>query len=1172
MSIKSITRPSIPLKLRLVGLLLCLLAISPHQASSQNNEGNAITYRCDKERLSKALSEVERRSGYYRLQYISEDVAPYRVTVSLDKASINTAVGELLKSTPLTYDIRGRYVEIYKSKGKQGKPSSINGTVTDENGEPLIGATVTPDGGGTPVATDINGNFTLAPHDNIKTITVTYVGLKPATVNITDSPMTIVMNESNNTLDEVMVVAFGTAKKSSFTGSAAVINSDELSRHITTNVTSALAGSVPGLQLRGGSGQPGSGAGDINIRGIGSLYASTAPLIIVDGAPYEENLSNIPQSDIESLSVLKDAASAALYGARGATGVIIITTKKGSKNATSISVDAKWGASTRAVQEYDIIKDPATYYEAYYNQVHNYYTSTDVTADQAHLMSNEQLLKDLAYNVYDIPSGEYLIGTDGRINPNAKLGRRFMNNGTEYYLMPDNWTDAAYRNGFRQEYNVSVNGGNDKASYYTSLNYLDEDGVIDYSGYERVSARVKADYQAKKWLKLGANINFSHAKTTSTPNLSNSANGSNMMYFTSMMAPIYPIYVREIDAAGNTVISSDEYGHPAYDYGSPNYGYGISRPFSQSSNPLGNNRYDKNDRISNILSAILTAEANITSYLKLNVTSSLTWSQINSSTYSNPFYGTSVATNGSQLKGSTSYTATNNTQTLTFFKDFDSHYVNLMLGHEYYRTNSKSLTASAYGGFSPSVPELSAFATPSQVASNTTNYNVEGWFANAQYNLDERYFLSASYRRDASSRFLKKNRWGDFWSVGGAWLINRERFMENASFVNLLKAKVSIGQQGNDNIASYAYADLYKLTPSSDGLSMVPSFSQMGNPDITWETTTNFNAGIEWGFFNNRIAGSFDFYTKKTTDLLFYLTVPRSTGANGYYDNIGDIRNTGVELTLSGSILRARDYEWNVSLNIAHNSAKILKLPASKMGNRGGFYSNNNWYAENSPMYNYMCVAYAGVNENGQALYYQDTDLLAENGSMDTSRPGTKRDATTTIASAATRYTMGSTLPKAYGGFSTSARFKWIDVSLTFDYQLGGKVFDQRYQTLMTPTTSTQYAGRNFHTDIFKSWSATNTTSDIPHWQYLDENAAAACDRFLTSASYLNFQSFTVGFSMPSEWIRNYAKLRFYVSGENLCFWSARKGLDPRYSYSANTSVPTYSPVRTIMGGLQVSF
>lgn len=718
-----------------------------------------------------------------------------------------------------------------------------------------------------------------------------------------------------------------------------------------------------------------------------------------------------------------------------------------------------------------------------------------------------------------------------------------------------------------------MTGGNDKASYYTSLNYLDEDGVVDYSGYERISARVKADYQAKNWLKLGANINYTHSNTQSTPNLGNSANGGNIMYFTSMLAPIYPIYVREIDSAGNIVIARDQYDNPAYDYGRNNSGYGLLRPFASDSNPLGNNRYNKDDRQANILSATLTADVNLTSFLKFNATSSLTWTELLSSSYSNPFYGPDAATNGSLLKSSTSGISTNNVQTLTYFKDFDGHYVNVMLGHEYYRTTTKGLNAMAYGGFAPSVPELSAFATPTISQSSTSNYNVEGWFLSAQYNYNERYFASASFRRDGSSNFLKKNRWGNFWSVGGAWLINREAFMDDARFVNLLKLKASIGQQGNDAIGSYAYTSLYNLTAASNGLSMIPSFSQMGNPNITWETTTNFNLGLEWELLDRRITGSFDFYNKKTTDLLFYVTVPKSTGAGGYYDNLGDIRNTGIELTLGGSIIRTRDYEWKVNFNIAHNSTKILKLPASKMGNRGGFVSGSQWYGEGEPLYNYMTLAFAGVNENGEALYHQDTDLLSENGTMDVSRPGTKRDATTTVSNLATRYAMGTTLPKAYGGFSTTARIKWFDVSMTFNYQLGGKMFDQRYQTLVSPTGANSTSpGMNFHKDIFKAWSPTNTSSEFPRWYYNDNNAASGSDRFLTSARYLNFQSFTVGFSMPSEWIRNYASIRLYVAGENLCFWSARKGFDPRSAYSGTTTVPVTSPIRTVMGGIQVSF
>lgn len=1048
----------------------------------------------------------------------------------------------------------------------------VSGIVLDIEGEPLAGASIIPDGGANPGVTDIDGKFSLNIPSNVKTLTVSYVGMLTATVNVTDSPMTIVLQNDDTSLDEVMVVAFGTAKKSAFTGSAAVVNSEELSKHVTTNVASALAGSVPGFIIRGASGTPGS-QGSINIRGIGSMYAETNPLIILDGAPYEGNLNDLAQTDIASISVLKDAASAALYGARGATGVILITTKDGNNNKTRITFDAKWGANSRAVQEYDIIDSPAQYYETYYRQVQNW--NNDLltplgmyTPEMIHQQSVDKTIKDLAYNVYSLPAGESLIGLDGRLNPNASLGNTFNYNGKDYYLTPDDWTDAAYRSGFRQEYNFAVNGGNERATFYTSLNYLDEDGVVDYSSFERVSGRIKADYKATDWLKLGANVNYTHSATNSTPN------GSNVMYFTSMLAPIYPIYVRQVDGAGNISIATDRYGNPAYDYGNPNAepGYGLMREFSNNNNPLGSNRYDKNRQTLNYMNASLKADVTFTPYLRLNVNSLVSWLGTDNSSYSNQFYGSSANTGGDLTKTHATSISTNNVQTLSFFKDFNGHYVNAMLGHEYYRTTSKNLSGSSYGGFSPDITELSAFATPYINISSTTNYNVEGWFLNLQYNYDERYFASASYRRDASSHFLKSHRWGNFWSIGGAWIINRETFMSQAKFIDLLKLKASIGQQGNDNIGTFAYYNMYNLTPAADGLSTIPTFSQLGNPDITWETTTNFNLGLEWELFGHRLNGQFEFYNKKTSDLLFFLSLPRSTGARGYYDNIGDIRNTGVELNLEGVIIRTRDYDWKVGINLAHNTTRILSLPESKTGKRGGFVEGNLWYAEGCPLYNYMTPVFAGLNENGQALYYQDTQLL-NNGTMDTSRPGVNRDETTTDINLATRYAMGSTLPKVNGGFSTSARIKWFDIALSFDYQIGGKLFDQRYQFLMSPTgANSTIAGMNFHKDVLNSWSAENTNTDIPRWYYQDSNSAAGSDRFLTNASYLNFHSFTVGFNMPRKWVNNYADVRLYVSGENLCFWSKRKGFDPRAAYSGTTYTPTVSPVRTVMGGVQLSF
>lgn len=1064
--------------------------------------------------------------------------------------------------------------------GAYAQNRTVTGVVTDEAGEPLVGATVAVTGGGQATATDIDGAFRLQVPASAKKLSVTYVGMMPAEVNIDfNAPMHITLKTSQQELDEVMVVAFGTSKKQAFTGAATVVKADELAKHTTSNVSNALAGAVPGLQLRGQSGAPGSGNASIKIRGIASLYASTDPLIIVDGAPYSASLTNINPDDIESVSVLKDAASAALYGARGAGGVIIITTKRGSTADAKISVEAKWGANSRAIQEYDVIDSPAEYYEAFYNKLYNYAANVGgYDNERANTWANRQTLSQLQYQAYTLPQGESLIGLDGKLNPKATLGYQYTGkNGTEYYITPDNWRDLAYRTGFRQEYNVSVNGGTEKAAYYASVNYLNDEGYIQFSGYDRISARAKADYQATKWLKVGANVNFIHSKTESNANMSTSGNSTNLMYYTSGIAPIYPAFVRVVKD-GVPVIATDSRGYEAYDYGVSGQNYnGLTRPFLSTGNPLGSNRYNKVFAWGNQFNGTFTADFTFTDYLKANITSTAVLGQTTNSDYENAFYGPKVGVNGELYKSQQTSTRTNNVQTLTFLKTFGDHYVNILAGHEYYRTNTKFLSATAQGGFSPDITEINGFANKLTSSSYSTNYNVEGFFGSAQYNYQEKYYASASYRRDASSRFAKENRWGNFWSLGASWIINKD-FLQDVSAINLLKLKFSIGQQGNDNIGDYAYIDTYSLVKSTNTF-MSSVFRQIGNKDITWETTTNMNVGTEFAFFNNRLSGSIDVYNKKTSNLLFWLSVPESLGSRGYYGNIGDIRNSGIEIALNATILRGRDYSWDINVNATHNATKILKLPASKTAQYGGFYESNIWYEKGQPLYNYMCYAYAGTNDKGEALYWRDPKWVNNDAygnpnpkAPNTSAPAPEKVETTTDIGLANRYTVGSILPKVYGGFSTNVTWKSIDLSLTFDYQLGGKVYDARYAGLMNPGENASSAGSNYHKDWIKSWTPENPTQEYPRWQYGDKYTTARSDRFLTSASYLNFQSFTVGYTLPKNIIKPFSKVRIYAAGENLGFISARRGLDPRYSYTGNASMSVYSPARTISGGIQVSF
>lgn len=1063
---------------------------------------------------------------------------------------------------------------LYMSVGlAMAQSVNVTGTVvSEEDGEPVVGASVSVMGTQLGTITDIDGKFTInRVPTSAKTLRIAFIGMETQEVQIRPGNMHIALRSAMEELDEVMVVAFGTQKKSAFTGSATVVSSEELEKKITTNVSEALVGSTPGLQMRGTTGAPGTGTGSINIRGISSLYASTSPLVIVDGAPYDASLSNIPQGDVESITVLKDAASAALYGARGASGVILITTKRGKNQTAKVNVDVRWGANSRAVQDYETIEDPALYYETVYSQYYNYYYyGQGQSMATANANANTTMLNHLQYNIYTVPDGEYLIGTNGRINPNATLGRTYEANGETYYLINDNWRDAAYHNALRQEYNVSVNGAIDtRGSYYASIGYLDEDGIIDYSGYERLTARFKADYQAKPWLKLGANVGYIHSTTKSTPNLDTSLGSTNLMYYVSHIGPIYPIYVRVLDENGNPTIRTDENGNPQYDYGVSSTSYpGLSRPFLATGNPFGNNRYNDDKSEGNQLNGTFTVDVNLTRFLKFNATSTVNWGHTNYSEYTNSLYGPGVSVNGQIDKSQTDVLRQNHIQTLTYSDSFGPHNINVMAGHEYYDTKTTYLYAYAQGLFSSEIPEINAAANPVSSNSYTSEYNVEGYFGNLQYDYDEKYFASASYRRDASSRFAKENRWGNFWSFGAGWLINREDFF-HADWVDMLKLKFSVGQQGNDNIGNWAYVDLYQLTAASE-TQMSASFYRIGNPDITWETTTNYNVGLEFNLFNNRLNGSIDYYNKKTSDLLFWLSVPESAGSRGYYGNMGDIRNSGVEFSIQATPIRTRNIEWSLNFNISHNKTKILSLPESKTTTLGGFLEDSMWYKVGGPLYNYCLAEYAGVNEYGEALYWVDANL----GEGVTSQPGTERSYTTTNVNNATRYEQGSTLPDAFGGFGTTFTAYGFDLSVTFDYQIGGKVYDSNYQSLMSNIADSGDAGAAIHVDMLKAWTPDNTSSNIPRAQYGDSYTAATSNRWLTSAKYLNFQAFTVGYTLPKRLTERFGidKLRLYASGENLCFWSARKGLDPRYSYSSTTTVSVYSPTRTVMGGLQLTF
>ena len=1040
----------------------------------------------------------------------------------------------------------------------------ISGTVSDANGHPVAGATVIVDGTSLGTTTNTAGEYTLSAPVN-GTLVVTFVGFEPQQLPIAGKTrINVTMKEDAQAIDDVIVVAFGTAKKEAFTGSAAVIKSDEIAKVQTSNVATALVGRVAGVQTSSTSGDLGK-TPSIRVRGFGSINAGKEPLWIVDGMPYEGDLNNLNTNDIESMTVLKDAASNALYGARGANGVIMVTTKKAKSGDAVVTIDAKWGVNSKALEEYDVITSPAQYYETHFKALYGYYAQTNPAA-KAYALASSGLTSNgtggLGYNVYTVPEGQALIGTNGKLNPNATLGRKIIYNGQEYWLTPDDWIDEAYQSAFRQEYNVNISGATERSSFYASLGYLDNTGIIKSSALERYTARLKADYQAKKWLKVGGNMSYAHfSNSNGNSNEGSDSSTANIFAFSAQMPPIYPVYIR--DGSGRIMV--DDNGYQMYDYGDKGNA-GLTRPLLPGANGLQTSWLNKKKAEGNAFSGSGFVDISLYKGLKLTVNGSTNIDETRTTYLNNQYYGQFAEAGGTISKYHTRDIAYNLQQILNYNETFGKHNVGLMVGHEYYQKKYYYLSGTKSKLFSYDNEELGGAVVDGAGAhSYIDDYNSEGYFMRAQYDYAGRYFVSGSYRRDASSRFHPDHRWGNFWSVGAAWLLNQENWFD-APWVNMLKLKASYGSQGNDNIGNYLYTDTYSIENNNGEIAVL--FGQKGNPNITWETNTNLNIGTEFGFWNNRLSGSVDFFNRKTSDMLFAFSVPSSLGYSSYYANVGDMVNRGVEVELNADLIRTKNVLWSFNLNLTHVKNEVTYLApehkSTTVEGYKGYIDGSYFVGEGLPLYTYYLRSYAGVDpETGASLWYKD--VKGDDGKITRTK--------TSNYTSATRYLHDSAIPSVYGGFSTSVSAYGVDFSISFNYQIGGKVYDSGYASFMSSPYGTT-VGTNYHKDILKAWTPENKGSDIPRLQYGDQYTTSVSDRFLTDASYLNISNINVGYTLPSKITQKFGvqKLRVYLACDNVVYWSKRQGLDPRYSFTGATNFSNYSPIRTISGGVTVQF
>ena len=1041
---------------------------------------------------------------------------------------------------------------------------TVTGKVTDssnEDGVPF--ASIHVKGTMTGGSTDADGNYSIHVSPDA-TLVFSSVGYDSQEIAVSGRREINVVLVPDTVLDELIVVAYGTATKSSFTGSASMVKSETISSHVSSNVTTALAGTTPGVQVISSSGDPAGGSSTIRIRGIGSMSASNNPLIILDGMPYEGSISDINPNDVESMSVLKDASAAAIYGARGANGVILITTKKASGRDAVVQFDAKWGSNSRLIPQYDVISDPGQYYEIHYRQLYNSQIYSGHSVAEAYAYADKYLLNSkeggLGYLVYTLNPGEKLIGTNFRLNPNAKLGY----SDGQYYYTPDDWYKEAFHNSFRQEYNISVSGSGERFSYYASAGFLDDKGIVNNSEYKRYTARINADYQAKKWLKFLTNVGFSHTDSQTPQYTSSYGSSGNLFYVVNTIAPIYPLYVR--DADGNIMT---ENGLKMYDKGQTNF---------QRPNILGNavleNEVDKEQNYADVFTGkwgvVVTPVKGLSLSANLGVMSDNT--RFNA-LYSE-FAAAASGTDGEAYVSHDRYFTVNQQYLAEYKTDFNGskHNLDVLAGFEQYRYKYQNLYGDNDHLFNPYIGELNNAdgSLSKKLGSSTTNYMTLGILSRAQYDYAGKYFVSASYRRDASSRFAKGHRWGDFGSVGLGWLIDKETFMSGATWIDMLKLKASYGVQGNDNLGSYfPYSDQYthSYNPETGEYSM--SMSYKGNENLTWESSHAFNVGVDFELFHGYLNGTVEFFDRITSNLLYSKDVPLSSGNPlGYMPvNVGSIDNRGVEITLDGKIFDRKSFKWDWNINLSHYRNRILSLDESvpETGIRGSNYI----YRVGGSLYQAYMRKSAGVDrETGKALWYYDT----------TDEDGNTVTKVTDVFSDASQYDLGTVLPKLFGGFGTSLYLYGFDLSVQLSFQLGGKYYDGTYQSMMHTSNAT---GLAWHKDILKAWTETNRDTDVPRLDGDVQVGQTACDVYMVNSNYLSVNNVTLGYTFPSKWLDKVklAGLRLYVTGENLGVLTARKGIDPRYSlglgsYTSGSGLNSgaYSSMRNVTGGITLTF
>jgi len=1017
---------------------------------------------------------------------------------------------------------------------------TVQGTVvTADDGLPLPGASVVVAGTSRGTQTDFDGKFSISVSSD-ETLTVSYVGFKTISRVIGDaSQITFSLEADSESLDEVIVTAYGTSTKEAFTGSANVVGQAELQQRNVTSPIAAIEGNATGVQFTSAAG-PGASP-NIVIRGVGTLNGDTDPLYIVDGIQYEGALNTINQEDIESLTILKDAASTSLYGSRAANGVVIITTKRGKKGGLRVSASAQSGFVTNSIGQYDQIS-PGQYYESMWEAFKN---SSAGGGDPQ--FASDNIYNQLGYNPFNVPNDQ-IVDTNGQLNPNAQV----------IYKSLD-WFEELQQTGYRTNYNVNVSGGADDHTVFFSASYLDEESYVVTSGFDRLTARLNADFDVSDNIKIGgsANITLSEARG---PSSAGSGSIVNPFSFARGIGSIYPVYVNDLN--GDIVL--DDFGNPVFDNGEGYADFNIgSRPVNQGRHALQelllNNESDRD----NTYGFRFYGEWEIFDGLSFKLNYGRDINELFEREYENAIIG-DAQPDGRLSEDRARREIENFNQILTYQKSFGDHNVDITAGHESYDRSISDLNGLATVQAANGIYEFANFSNIVDLGGATFDKGIEGYFLRTNYNFKNKYYLSASARRDGSSVFQTDSRWGTFYSVGGSWRIDQENFMQDVSFINKLKVRASYGEVGNDDLFdSYLSQARFSITSNAGAPALL--FTDIGNTALQWETIENFDVALEFGLFNNFIDGSIEYYKKNSSDLLYNLPIAPSNGLNQVPVNLGDMYNSGFEFALTGHLVNSNDFRWDLTLQASTFKNEITSLPDP-------FINGSKRWAEGRSRFDFFLLRTAGVDpETGDQLF-----LLYEQNEDGESVPvideATGEIATTNDWEETERaYTGDSSIPDLLGSISNSLSYKGFNLNFLVTYGIGGKVLDNGYSSMMHSGTY----GRSLHPDILNAWREPGDITSVPRLENGNVDLVRTqSERFLTDASFWALRNVSFSYNFGDNVINTLGldALRVSITGENLYLKSKRKGLDPQYNLAGTPSANDFSPSRIVSLGLNLSF